>query len=313
MKHWVYIALMLLAVPTVCGQSISKISKQHFQIGEQAEVFYELQLSSESDKIRFEPEVGMIPCDPVSENSSLRSGDKVNMEIIRFEDSIAYGKPLKWVGKYTITAWDTGSFEIPAPSIVVNDSTVEFQSVRFKVGAPKLIEGQGIYETETKFIDLPEDPFYWLKQNWWWIALIAAAAIGFWIYLKFFRKREPIHEPKELSLKERTLMAIDALDAARLWEKEQLKEHYIEMSYILRAYLGVRYSLNLLERTSYQTTVLLIAQGLSQDTVQTIQTILDQSDMVKFAKSAPTEIEIYKISALAKQIVAETSPIEFDV
>jgi hypothetical protein len=34
--------------------------------------------------------------------------------------------------------------------------------------------------------------------------------------------------------------------------------------------------------------------------------------MVKFAKSQPDEIAIYKHAQLARQIVAETSPIEFD-
>jgi hypothetical protein len=85
------------------------------------------------------------------------------------------------------------------------------------------------------------------------------------------------------------------------------------MSYILRSYLGVRYELNLLESTSFQTKILMKHKGLSEDTVETIQLILEQADMVKFAKSMPEEIDILKISALAKQIVAETSPLEFDV
>ncbi len=312
MRQLAYIAFLLLISHFGWGQASTRVVKNQFDIGEQTDVIYELVLANENDKVRFEPKMGMLACDPVTETGSLKSGDKVNMEIIRFTDSIAYGEPLKWIGKYRITSWDTGYFEIPAPVIILNDSTIEFQPVRFKVGSPQLIDGQDIYETETKFIEIPEDSFYWLKKNWWMVAVLAAALLGFGYYRRS-RKRIPVAETKELSLKERTLMAIDALDASRLWEKGQLKGHYIEMSYILRSYLGVRYDLHLLERTSYQTTVLLISQGLSQDTVKTIQLILDQSDLVKFAKSAPSEMEIYKISALAKQIVAETSPIEFDV
>lgn len=310
MRKLAYILFLILSPCLVWGQTTSRIASKRFSIGEQTDVIYELTLSSDQDNVRFEPKMGLLPCDPVTDGGALKSGDKVNAEIIGFTDSIAYGQPLKWVGKYSITCWDTGYFEIPAPVIVVNDSTVNFQPVRFRVVAPKLIEGKDIYETENGFVDIPQDPFYWIKRNWWWIALIVAAGAGLLLYRKY-KKRIPLPEPQEISLKDRTLMAIDALDNARLWEKGQLKEHYIEMSYILRAYLGARYELNLLERTSYQTTVLLISQGLSQDTVKTIQVILDQSDLVKFAKSAPPETEIYKISALARQIVAETSPITF--
>lgn len=312
MKKLLYIALGLLPL-SVSGQTHSSLSKNKISIGEQVELVYELQLGSESDKIRFDPKVGMISSDAVSENSDLRSGDKVNLEIAgSFSDSISYEKPMKWFGRYKITAWDTGTFEIPAPMIVLNDSAIQFQPLRLEVVSPRLIDGQGIYETETKFVDIPEDRLAWLKQNWWWLALIAVAGIVALICYRY-KKRIPPESPKELSLKDRALVAIDALDAAKLWEKGQLKEHYIELSYILRSYLGARYGLNLLERTSYQATVLLIAQGLAQDTVRTIQLILDQSDLVKFAKSVPPEMEIYKISALARQIVAETSPIEFDV
>jgi hypothetical protein len=39
---------------------------------------------------------------------------------------------------------------------------------------------------------------------------------------------------------------------------------------------------------------------------------LNDADLVKFAKSHPDEIAIYKHAQLARQVVAETSPIEFD-
>lgn len=314
MKHLILIAFFCVVPVFSWSQASARIVKNKLKIGEQTEIFYELELASENDRIRFEHKVGVIPCDPVS-GSNVTSGDKINLEIIgNFKDSIFYGKKIKWVGKYTVTCWDTGHFEIPSPGITLNDSTIHFQSLRFEVLATKIVPGKDIIESEIKFLDIPEDPFYWVKQNWWWMTLIIViGAVAFFLFRRFRKKQVPTDDRKELSLKDRTLMAIDALDAARLWEKGKLKEHYIEMSYILRSYLGVRYNLNLLERTSFQTTSLLIAQGLSQDTVQTIQLILDQSDLVKFAKSAPSETDIYKISALAKQIVAETSPIEFDV
>ena len=73
-----------------------------------------------------------------------------------------------------------------------------------------------------------------------------------------------------------------------------------------------RYNVNLLEKTSHETASLLTQLNLSPDTVKTIKTILDYSDLVKFAKSAPTEFDILKNLAQVRQIIAETSPLEIE-
>ena len=46
--------------------------------------------------------------------------------------------------------------------------------------------------------------------------------------------------------------------------------------------------------------------------MEVIARILSEADMVKFAKSEPDVIAILRVSTLARQIVAETSPLEFD-
>ena len=113
-------------------------------------------------------------------------------------------------------------------------------------------------------------------------------------------------------MKEKTILAIESLEKRRLWEDDKLKLHYIELSYIMRSYLSARYNLNLLEKTTIETRLLLREAGLHAETINGISQILNQSDMVKFAKSTPDEMTILKVSIKAKQIVAETSPIEFE-
>ena len=81
---------------------------------------------------------------------------------------------------------------------------------------------------------------------------------------------------------------------------------------ILRMYLTSRYEISLLEKTTYETKLLLTQKGLNDETVEVIARILSESDMVKFAKSEPDVIAILRVSTLARQIVAETSPLEFD-
>jgi hypothetical protein len=116
----------------------------------------------------------------------------------------------------------------------------------------------------------------------------------------------------EISLKAKTLLAIDALEKAEMWRKDQLKEHFVELSYILRSYLTARYELSLLDKTTNETRLLLTQVGLRKDIVETILRLLSHSDMVKFAASEPAEELIQKSLFLLRQTVAETSPIEFE-
>ena len=141
------------------------------------------------------------------------------------------------------------------------------------------------------------------------VVIITVAII---LFLRNRRENGYEEEVRPPSLKERTILAINSLDSAKLWERDQLKKHFVELSYILRSYLTSRYNISLLDKTSYQATILLTEKGLNKETVDVIARILSQSDMVKFAKSKPELIEILRISTLAKQIVVETSPLEFD-
>lgn len=126
------------------------------------------------------------------------------------------------------------------------------------------------------------------------------------------REIENREEIRPMNLKERTIKAVEALDASELWNKGQLKEHFVELSYILRSYLTARYNISLLDKTTEQTKIILTKQGLNDETVDTVARILSQSDMVKFAKSKPEVISILRQSTLVKQIIAETSPLDFD-
>jgi hypothetical protein len=98
------------------------------------------------------------------------------------------------------------------------------------------------------------------------------------------------------------------LTNTKLWEQDKLKEHYVRLSFLLRNYLAKRYRLSLLDKTSFQICALLSKCELHVSLQRDIQKVLDQSDLVKFAKSVPTEFEILNVSVLAKEIVEKTSP-----
>ena len=285
--------------------------KKSILIGEPFTITYRVK-TVKGDSIFFQPKSGEIPSE-ITTSSTLRK-EGTPFEIIdEFDDTTIVSKSsLLWLGTYVVTVWDSGEFVIPGPDIIIADSTFQFPELKVKASlvAPK--KDIDIYDIHENYTDIPDEPFAIVPflKKWWWIILILLLILGYYLY----KKRKPVEEEEQrhVSLKQRTLIAIEALEKEKMWERGKLKEHYVELSYILRSYLTRRYEISLLERTTSQTKLLLKENGLNDDTIDTIVQILNQSDMVKFAKSKPDLVAILRISTLAKQIVAETSPLEIE-
>lgn len=292
------------------------LSQNSILIGENITLTYTIHIPQDA-KVLFIPQQSHIPSHRKAKNGSLTNEISSEIEILNtFFDTIIKGKKSNvWIGKYEITAWDSGTFVLSSTNIIIDDSTFVFPSIELVSALVKGKQGQDLYDIKESFSEIPDEPFsitFFIKRNWWWLLAILLAAIGFLIYKIIKKQNAPVEQYKVLSLKERTLLAIDSLEKERLWEKQQLKEHFIELSFILRSYLSSRYEINLLEKTTKETKLLLQQIGLHEETIAVIVRILIESDMVKFAKSNPDEMAILKISQLARQVIAETSPIEFE-
>jgi hypothetical protein len=307
---------LLFALFSFGQQTKIELSKANIKIGEVSTLQLTVEMPA-SASFLFTPFKVIIPSRIKAVNGTLATEVSNEVEILEdFKDTVLLkGKTKIWKGTYDITAWNEGIFVLSGNTIVIDDSTYEFQTRELLVELEAANKDKDIYDIRESFAEIPDEPFHldvWLKEYWWTLALIGL--IGIYFLYKFLQKRKdyvPVL-PKIPSLKERSLMAIDALEKERLWEKDKLKEHYIELSYILRSYLSARYELNLLENTTFSAQQLLKQKGLHFETIKTIGTVLNQSDMVKFAQSEPEELIVLKVSQQVRQIIAETSPLEFD-
>lgn len=147
-----------------------------------------------------------------------------------------------------------------------------------------------------------EDPFKPLKQNfkfpqtfWPYIAgLIALLAIGFFIWWKYFRTEElEIVEPKEIPEFQNPLLELESIlnrikkqhaDAS----KKDYKWFYSELSDALRWYIEVLYKIPALESTTREVLRYMDAFGVDIEMVTHTRKILNEADMIKFAKFEPT-------------------------
>ena len=226
------------------------------------------------------------------------------LEIESFKDTTYTQKGIQyWKGVYTLIAWDSAKYRLPELWITWKDSTFSFRAPNLYVGFIKKKVKDGIEEIPVE----PEDEYWILFKKYWWVLLIAAAGITAGI---LWNKRRKIKKSEELSLRERTLLAIKQLKKREDWLHDKTKNHYVNFSAVLKMYLSSRYELNLMERTTFETISLLKLKGLDGSMIRRIELLLREADMVKFAKTELNDLHIRSSLLRLEEIVTELSPLE---
>jgi hypothetical protein len=226
------------------------------------------------------------------------------LEIESFKDTSYTKNGIKyWKGTYTLIAWDSAKYRLPELWMSWKDSTFSFRAPNLYVGFVKKKVKDGIEEISIE----PENDYWrWIKKYWW---VIVIALIGIVIVI-LWNKRRTIKKSDELSLRERTLLAIQQLRKREDWLHGKTKSHYVGFSAILKQYLSSRYELNLMERTTFETIALLKVKGLDGNMIRRIEVLLRESDMVKFAKTELNDMHIRSSLFRLEEIVTELSPLE---
>ncbi|NJB81275.1 hypothetical protein [Wenyingzhuangia aestuarii] len=203
--------------------------------------------------------------------------------------------------KYLITGFDSGSFYIKkqqvfldakayfTDSLLVNVATVAVDTTKL---AP-------YYKTKGQETEAYTFAEVWYRyQNYSYITL---GVIAFIVALYFlFRKKEEKQEvvipkipPYIAATKE-----LKNLESKELWQNNQVKEYYSELTDIVRKYIGDELFVQALETTTDELMELLKGEnkqqqlGLDKDILERLEGLLSQADFVKFAKQKPIENDI---------------------
>ncbi|MDF3027887.1 MAG: hypothetical protein K0S23_2194 [Fluviicola sp.] len=226
------------------------------------------------------------------------------LEIESFRDTNYTQKGVKyWKGVYTLIAWDSAKYRLPDLWMTWKDSAFSFRAPNLYVGFVKKKVKEGIDEIPIE----PENDYWILLKKYWWVLVLLVAAV---VIAILWNKRRKIQKTEELSLRERTLLAIQQLRKKEDWLHGKTKSHYVGFSAILKMYLSSRYELNLMERTTHETISLLKLKGLDFNMIKRIETLLREADMVKFAKMELDDMHIRSSMFRLEEIVTELSPLE---
>lgn len=306
--------ILFVVIFSACERSMAQepntyISSKEIRVGEILEIQYEITLDKQQ-KITFNPPLGTFPCNRISAKSNLKGTEFKDLEIFSYTDTIVYTNGTKrWRANFKLIPWDTGTLVLQPLPYSVNNQMGFFTSILVQSNFVPAKKGIRIYDINESINPFKKE-FVWKEfiSSYWWIP-IGGLLIGLLVVIYKKRTAKVIVEPIPLSLKQQTLQSIEKLVAKKQWDTDQ-KLHYTDLSFILRWYLSTRYKINLLERTTQETLLLLRALKLDDYLITQIGLIFREVDAVKFANIELSSSDHLKLIEWSKEVVIISSPVE---
>jgi hypothetical protein len=213
---------------------------------------------------------------------------------------------------YTITAFDSGMYVIP--SYVFKSAVGDLQTDTLNLDVRTVA-----VDTTKTFYDIKQPlivkyTFWdWLHDNWKlvlgiWLGLILIAGAVYYL-LKRPKKVVVVEEVKpDIPLHIQALQKLEEIKNKQLWQHDQVKQYYIELSDVVREYLEKRYTIQALEQTSEEIFASLRNMEIASEDRNLLRQLLVLADMVKFAKEKPAANENEKSMENAVTFIKDTQP-----
>jgi hypothetical protein len=220
------------------------------------------------------------------------------------------------IKKYLMTGFDSGAFYIPtqqifiknraylSDSVLINVATVAVDTTKQKMFPIKAIQSE----------PLVYDDF---KPYIIWVVL-AILLIGLFIYYLKNRKKPEIKEVEIINTLppfEEALEKLQELDNKLLWQNNEIKKYYSELTEIIRVFIEKELEIPALEITTHELVSLLSDYNNpknikpAKETIRKLNALLQEADLVKFAKSTPLSHEIEEDRRDAEKVLNDLKPI----
>ncbi|WP_392346408.1 hypothetical protein [uncultured Polaribacter sp.] len=219
------------------------------------------------------------------------------------------------IRRYILTGFDSGAFYIPQQQIFVKNQAFLTDSLLVNV-ATIAIDTTKVKKFPIKSIKKEPYTFDDFKI-YIYLILAILAIIGFWIYWFVVRKRKETEDAptyRTLPPFEEAILRLTELDEKLLWQNNKIKEYYSELTEIVRGYIERELKVPALENTTDEVLAMIKyfknADSIetSKETIKKLKDLLQEADLVKFAKSKPLAIEIEDDRRDAEFIIGHLKP-----
>ncbi|MHC5353320.1 BatD family protein [Myroides sp. LJL115] len=223
-------------------------------------------------------------------------------------DTIVSGDLMELIKKYELTQFDQGEHQLPELPIVIGDKLYKTQSIAIDVLGVE--------------VDTLKTPLYPIKDistagasfstYWYYIFFIIVSfilGILTFFYIKYQQDKNLTEEDKYKTPFEKASKKLRKLELRKNWTKQGAKPYYSDMSNIVRSFLEDTFDISAHELTTFEILTLLKHTLKDKDIkvqpelIAEFKRILETSDLVKFAKSQPSEQQILSDTNKIQKIV----------
>lgn len=220
------------------------------------------------------------------------------LEVIRSYpiDTIKNNDRYELIKKYGLTQFDSGKYTIPSIKILINSKPYMTDSISVEVANVE------VDTLKQKMYDIKDIvPVKSSIGDWWKYLLILALILGIGVLVYWFVKKQQKKKIEEEVYKtpiEKATSLLNTLEQKELWQKGEVKAYYSELTDIARNYIEEAIDIPAMESTTSELILGLRAASVrkkmtvSPETIENLERVLKQADLVKFAKSKPVEYEI---------------------
>jgi hypothetical protein len=219
------------------------------------------------------------------------------------------------IRRYILTGFDSGAFYIPQQQIFVKNQAFLTDSLLINI-ATIAIDTTKLKKFPIKSIK--KEPYTFDDfRIYIYLILAILAIIGFWIYWFVIKKRKETEDAptyRTLPPFEEAILRLNELDEKLLWQNNKIKEYYSELTEIVRGYIERELKVPALENTTDEVLAMIKdfknADSIetSKETIKKLKDLLQEADLVKFAKSKPLAIEIEDDRRDAEFIIGHLKP-----
>lgn len=213
-----------------------------------------------------------------------------------------------------LQSFDSGMYQLPPIYLVDGNETIPSNRCVLRV-EPVAVDSMATVHDYAPVASYPKSWFDWMPQ-WlidWGIWVILGLIIAGVLTYEIIKRRKLTPELKEqrkrLPPYEEAMMELQGLRAAKLCERGEEKKYYTELVDILRVYLQRRFDIYAMEMTSSEIIHALEADPNTRPGSDTVRSILEMADFVKFARMRPLPDDNAEAMRRAEEFVEQTKPV----
>ncbi|MEX1062354.1 MAG: hypothetical protein WEC12_02020 [Balneolaceae bacterium] len=271
-----FLLLMLSGICSVTAQELhTYVDRDSVQVGDIISYILVLEKDREYSSVLF-------PGEEQFDNDRLLFAGRERHSISSTRDSVVY--KLQFFG--------TGDMHIPAQTVELTDPDGDESTVK---SSPVPLFFKTVLEGDDEFRPL-KPIFDFTASVWPWLLVFLLLGLILWYLYRLYRKRERKEEPvipepppepfvNPLDILKNELNALSGPSSPL--KKRNFNEFYISLGDAIRAYFERVYKIAALEMTSGEILRSLREYPAEQKIIDSTRNVLNEADMVKFARFEP--------------------------